>query len=74
MKKSQIVILIVLLIVIIIRLSNFKLRVSNFHSEFEVGTDGYIHDSLAYVHPEWGDDHIEDYMFMDPDSFNKKWR
>ena len=73
MKKSQIVILIVLFIVII-RSSHFKLRVSNFHSEFEVGTDGYIHDSLAYVHPEWGDDHIEDYMFMDPDSFNMKWR
>lgn len=44
-----------------------------FTSEYEVGTDAYLSDSIAYIHPDWSPDKVEDNIFLPKEEFEAKY-
>ena len=47
--------------------------VNTFHSDYEVGTDGYLCDTTAFIHPDWSADKVEDYVMLSATEFNSKY-
>ena len=37
------------------------------------GSDAYYYNQISQEHPEWSDDMVEDYLFLNPDSFSIKY-
>ena len=45
-----------------------------FTSEYEIGSDAYIMDSISYYNPLWEYQRIEDYLFISSDEYELKYR
>lgn len=39
---------------------------TRFHSDYPVGSDGYLEDSLAYAHPSWSYEKIQEEIYGKP--------
>lgn len=70
----------ILVIVAILLLAGFGIGLNTvynnpdtFVSEYDAGTDGYITDSIAYVHPSWSPEKVEDCMMMQQLDFDIKY-
>lgn len=44
-----------------------------FHSEYPKGTTAYLCDTTAYLHSDWSDTKVRDYVMLDIDEFNLKY-
>lgn len=75
-KFTLIIVGIIVLLLLGLYLSSVDTTYNNpdkFYSSYEVGTDGYLCDTTAYLHPDWSGDKVEDYVMMSQEDFNLKY-
>ena len=69
------IVFIVLSIVVLTR-EEVKLnkQLNTFTSDEEVGSDAYMIDSIAFIHPEYSYEMCEDAIFLSDSAFDAKYR
>ena len=49
-------------------------QLNTFTSDEEVGSDAYMIDSIAFIHPEYSYEMCEDAIFLSDSAFDAKYR
>ena len=49
-------------------------QLNTFTSDEEVGSDAYMIDSIAFIHPEYSYEMCEDAVFLSDSAFDAKYR
>lgn len=47
---------------------------NTFTSKHKIDTDEYLLDSISFAHPTWDYDRVKDYVFLNSDSYEIKYK
>ena len=75
-KIHVLLIVFIVLSMVVLTREEVKLnkQLNTFTSDEEVGSDAYMIDSIAFIHPEYSYEMCEDAVFLSDSAFDAKYR